>query len=161
MTRTAAIPVSEFHEQAALFDWARLHTAQYPDLAMLFHPPNEGRRAPQTAALIGLSPGLPDLMLPCRGFRSIGTGYVGFARELKTVTRFNQLERKHGLGGVTPAQRWWLDALEAQGWHTGVTVFDAPGDWIIAAGLIASYLGMPADTVGGVNEPRALKEVLT
>lgn len=58
----------EAHEQAALFRWiedAAVH--QYPELALLYHIPNGGKRNKAEAAHLkqqGVKAGVPDLCLP-------------------------------------------------------------------------------------------------
>lgn len=101
----------ESAEQQALFQWARLQSKARPELALLFHIPNgqklagdRMRRARSAMRLKaeGMQPGVPDLCLPCsRG------GYNGL---------FIELKRKDG-GTVSPAQKAWIDRLQAQGYR--------------------------------------------
>ena len=93
----------EAGEQTALFQWARLMEKQHPELALLYHCPNGGRRDAIEGAHLkaqGVRAGVPDLCLPvARG------GYHGMYIELKAAR-----------GRLQPTQRAWLDALNAQGY---------------------------------------------
>jgi len=114
---------TEAEEQATLFSWAAMRKAMYPELAYLFHIPNEGKRSYYTGAKMraeGLKAGVPDLFLPAaRGNKH------GLFIELKRV------------GGKKPTakQQAWLAALEAQGYAT----YTAYG-WQQAAQIIIFYL---------------------
>lgn len=76
---------------------------KYPELAMLFHIPNGGKRDARTAAILkrqGVKAGVPDLCLPVpRG------GYHGLFIELKTKT-----------GRLSDNQERWLKALTIEGY---------------------------------------------
>lgn len=112
----------ECEEQAALFEWATLASGRWPELALMYHIPNEGKRGAATGARLareGLKKGMPDICLPvARG--SCHALYI-------------ELKRK----GEKPseAQREWLAALDAQGnfakWCEG---------WEAAAELITRYM---------------------
>ena len=55
--------MTEKDEQSSLFDWASYR----PDLRLMYHIPNQGRRSVQhTMSLIrqGMKPGVPDICLP-------------------------------------------------------------------------------------------------
>lgn len=114
--------MSESQEQQALFEWASWQSGKYPELALLFHIPNEGLRNPRTGARLkreGLKAGVPDICLPvARG------GYHGLFIELKA-----------GNNRPTKKQLEWLEALSRQGyitcWCTG---------WEAAAKLIVEYM---------------------
>ncbi len=113
---------NEAAEQEALFRWAAYEIHAMPELSMLFHIPNEGKRSVATGAAMkrqGLKAGVPDLCLPVpRG------GYHGLWIELKA-----------GANKVTPAQRGWLDALQKQGYCCAVCY-----GWTEAAKDITEYL---------------------
>lgn len=122
--RREAIPVpTESQEQQALFQWAALHTGRYPELALMYHIPNEGLRNPRTGARMkaeGMKPGVPDVCLPvARG------GFHGLYIEMK---------RTKG-GRVEPGQREWLGALNGQGYAAVVCL-----GWEKAAQMIEAYL---------------------
>lgn len=58
---------TEEQEQIALMQWAKLQENVYPELAMLFHIPNGGKRSRTEAARFkaaGVKAGVPDLFLP-------------------------------------------------------------------------------------------------
>lgn len=103
MTRQTLNPPAEETEQEALFRWAALNACRIPELYLLHHIPNGGARSARTGARLkaqGVKPGVPDICLPvARG------GKHGLYIELK---------RRDG-GRVSPAQHWWIDSLQAQG----------------------------------------------
>ena len=72
---------SEDQEQEAVIEWARLSQGRYPELKLLHHIPNEGKRSLQTAGRLkslGMLAGVPDLHLPVpRG------AYCGLFIEMK------------------------------------------------------------------------------
>ena len=94
----------EAQEQQALFTWAELQSCKYPDLAMMYHIPNGGRRDAKEAAMLkaeGVKAGVPDICLPvARG------GYHGLYIELK---------RRSG-GRTSAAQEAYISRLRAQGY---------------------------------------------
>ena len=103
MKRKTVEPL-EAQEQRALFEWARLQSGKYPELALMYHIPNGGRRNAKEAAMLkaeGVKPGVPDICLPVS--RSI---YHGLYIELK---------RKRG-GKTSDAQKEWINGLKAQGY---------------------------------------------
>ena len=54
-------------EQAAIFEWAEYEKRKYPELELLYHVPNGGKRDAKTAAILkrcGVKAGVPDLVLP-------------------------------------------------------------------------------------------------
>ena len=115
--------MTEDQEQEALFEWASLQAAKYPELDMLYAVPNGGWRHIRTAALLkrtGVKPGVPDMCLPvARG------KYHGLYIELK--------RRKGGV--VSLAQRCWLNVLQGQGYRA-----EACAGWEAAAEVILAYL---------------------
>ena len=122
--------MSEYTEQAALFEWATTVEGRIPDLAWLAHWPNGEYRTKATAARLkaaGVRRGPPDIWLPVRRLH-----YVGFVCELKARR-----------GRLTPDQERWLAHLAAQGWWTGVY-----HDWTDAARALCTYLGYPFQDLG-------------
>ena len=115
--------MQEDDEQRMLIDWAGLMSGRYPELRLLYHIPNEGKRSRATGGRLkgmGLKKGVPDLCLPVpRG------GYHGLYVEMK---------RKDG-GTATPEQKEWLRALDEQGY--AVTLCHG---WKAAAKEIEGYL---------------------
>lgn len=114
---------TEGEEQATLFSWASMMSHKRPELQLLFHIPNGGRRSKSEAARFkaeGVKPGVPDLFLPvARG------PYHGL---------FIELKRQKG-GTISPAQHRWGRSLTAQGFLATVCY-----GWKDAAALIEDYL---------------------
>lgn len=96
---------SETTEQISLFNWARANEAFIPELRLLHHVPNEGKRT--NGAVLkaaGLKTGVPDLYLPVpRG------GFHGL-----------YIEMKFGSGKTTKAQEEFMALLRQQGYKTAV-----------------------------------------
>lgn len=99
---------SEDVEQAQLFAWAQYASGKYPELALMHHIPNGGKRGKAEAARFkaqGVKAGVPDICLPCaRG------GYHGLYIELKRVKG----------GRVSAAQEEFIKALRLQGYKVKV-----------------------------------------
>ena len=79
--------------QSSVIRWARMRQATAPELEMLHHIPNGGRRGVLEAKRLkgqGVVPGIPDLHLPvARG------PYCGLWIEMKTATgRLSEDQRK-------------------------------------------------------------------
>lgn len=114
---------SESVEQQRLFQWAAMQSGAMPELELLYHVPNEGKRSRATGARLkaeGMRPGVPDICLPvARG------GKHGLYIELK----------KRKGGRLTPAQRQWLEKLKGQGYRA-----EACHGWEAAARVIKEYL---------------------
>lgn len=99
--------MKESDMQKLLVDWTMLVRQKYPELALIFHIPNERKCSiPEAMHLqrMGVKAGVPDLFLPVAR-----NGFHGLWMELKT-------ER----GKVSDAQRWWLDHLAEQGYKAVV-----------------------------------------
>lgn len=115
---------SEHSEQCALVEWARLQAGKWPELALLFAIPMGGARYATVGAMLrkeGARKGILDLCLPVAR-----KGYHGMYIEMK--------KRRGGV--VSPEQKWWIDALTAQGYKVTVCHgFDA------ARAEITDYLG--------------------
>lgn len=114
----------EGKEQEALFEWSNFAEGRYPELALLHHVPNGGKRTPwegQAFKRRGVKPGVPDLDLPvARG------GFIGLRIELKRV----------GEGKRTTAEQdWWIHHLRYQGHQ--VLVCEG---WEAAKKAIVKYL---------------------
>lgn len=110
-------------EQQTLIKWARLARRKYPELDMLYHITNEGKRSVVTGARLkseGLKPGVPDLCLAvARG------GAHGLYIEMK---------RTKG-GRVSPQQAAWLEKLAHEGYATAICK-----GWEQARDVIERYL---------------------
>jgi len=114
---------TEEQEQADLFEWAALQLGRYPELSLLYHIPNGGKRFIGQAVKFkaqGVKPGVPDLCLPVAK-----NGFHGLYIELK---------RQKG-GRVSEQQTQWLQALEAQGYKALVC-----NGWEEAANTLKAYL---------------------
>lgn len=113
----------EDQEQIALFEWANLMAIKYPELRLLYHIPNEGRRSAREGARLkamGLKAGVPDLCLPvARG------GFHALYIELKAPKN----------GRTTEHQREWLERLVSAGNYACVS-----RGWKNAADVIRWYL---------------------
>ena len=122
--------MSEHTEQVSLFEWASWVENRIPELRLLHHVPNGGKRDKRTAAMLkaeGVKSGVPDVVLPvARG------GFHGLYLELKV-----------GRNKPSDAQKAWLAALEAEGYRTAVAY-----DWTAAARALVAYLGHDAREFG-------------
>lgn len=112
---------TEDTEQAHIFVWAAWARGKYPELDLMHHIPNGGKRSKSEAARFkaqGVKAGVPDIFLPCaRG------GYHGLYIELK---------RTKG-GKISAAQKEWIDALRGQGYKVIVCYgFDEAKEVIIS-----------------------------
>jgi len=115
---------NEAAEQEMLFRWAAWAEGKTPELALLFHVPNGGRRDAAEAAHLkrqGVRAGVPDLCLPVAR-----SGYHGLFIELKAEG-----------GRPTEAQKKWLGRLRVQGYKAEICV-----GWTAAAAVICDYLGI-------------------
>lgn len=106
----------------ALFRWSQLCLEAHPELDLLYHVPNGGRRGKAEAAIMkaeGVRAGMPDYHLPvARG------EFVGLWIELKAPG-----------GRVSPAQRERMEALRKAGHRCEVAV-----GWEAARNLLIEYL---------------------
>lgn len=113
---------SESEEQQALFQWADIVSARFPELKLMYHVPNGGQRSRATAGRLkaeGVKSGVPDVCLPvARG------GYHGLYLELKVKPN-----------KPTENQIIWIDALNAQGYKAVVCY-----GWRECAEQIENYL---------------------
>ena len=109
-------------EQATLFSWAQMRTYWYPELNLMFHIPNGGKRSKAEAGRFraeGVKSGVPDLCLPVPRGR-----YHGLYIEMKTES-----------GHTTAVQEWWGERLQAQGYAWRVC-----HGWQAAVALLEWYL---------------------
>lgn len=95
--------VPEDFEQELVIRWSIGQIENWPELVLLHHIPNGGKRGKAEAAKLsrmGVKSGVPDLCLPvARG------GFIGLYVEMK---------RQAG-GRVSTEQKAWLAALHAAG----------------------------------------------
>ena len=93
---------TEAGNQEMLFRWTEYQLHRYPELELLYHVPNGGKRDAKTATALkrqGVKAGVPDLHLPvARG-------------------EYNSLyiEMKAGKNRTTKAQDKWIEKLRQQG----------------------------------------------
>lgn len=93
--------------QEMLFEWAGLLSGKYPELELMYHVPNEGKRSIISGYRLkqgGLKAGVPDICLPV----ARGTFYGLY------------IELKADKGRLQENQRQWLDALAGQGYKAAV-----------------------------------------
>lgn len=110
----------ETEEQQALFQWATYQLKQYPELALLFHISNEGRRNPRRAKAEGIKAGVPDLCLPVPRGRNHGA-YI-------------EMKRRKG-STITQEQTEWMEQLRQQGYAVACCK-----GWEAAAKFLLDYL---------------------
>jgi len=116
---------NESAEQISLFQWAEYAACTAPELRLLYHIPNGGKRDKATAARLkreGVKAGVPDICLPVARGR-----YHGLYIELKA-----------GKNTVTDNQSRWLTELTKQGYCTAVCY-----GWESASKVIEEYLSIP------------------
>ena len=125
--------MTEAQEQSTLFRWTLTVRDKHPELALLFHIPNGGKRDKIEAANLkrqGVKKGVPDMHLPVSK-----RGYHSLFIELKTET-----------GKTSPEQDWWLEALRAAGNFCAVC-----HGWRSAARTLEWYLDGGSDNGGSDN----------
>ena len=107
--KAPSLPIpTEAEEQIALFEWARLQTGRFPELALLYHVPNGGSRNKIEAARLraqGVKSGVPDLCLPVARGASHGL-YI-------------ELKRQRG-GRISEEQVRWINGLLKQGYAAAI-----------------------------------------
>lgn len=117
--------MTETQEQINLIKWGQQPSIreQFPELALLFHIPNEREDKVQTAILkrMGVKRGVPDLCLPVPSGK-----YHGLF-----------LEMKKGGGRASGDQLWWLEHLKANGYATAVCY-----GWEQASEVLKWYLSL-------------------
>lgn len=94
---------SEATEQMAVIQWCEINKFIQPELQLIFHIPNGGKRNASEGAKfkkLGVKAGVPDLFLPIAK-----NGYNGLFIELK-----------YGKGTTSKTQKEWLLALQEQGY---------------------------------------------
>ena len=127
-------PLTEEQEQRMLIEWAYLSIGRFPALRLLFHVPNGGLRHPVTAQrlkLIGVKPGVPDLVLPVPH-----QGFHGLFLEMKRSV--DAPKKKDVRGKLSESQVWWKEQLHAQGYRVEVCYgFEA------AKAVLEEYLTSP------------------
>lgn len=96
---------SETTEQINLFNWAKRNESILPELALMYHVPNEGKRSNgNVLKAMGLKSGVPDVVLPVPNGGSHGL----------------YLEMKFGNNKPTKEQEAYMRLLRGQGYKTAV-----------------------------------------
>ena len=124
----------EAQEQKTLFRWAALNENLHPELKMMYHVPNEGKRSAASGAEMvrgGLKKGVPDVILPVAR-----QGYHGMVIEMKADK-----------GKLTQDQKSWLRMFAKEEWKVMVC-----WGWDSAATAIAKYLGFDAGIPGKMSK---------
>lgn len=122
---------TEAAEQRAVIQYRDIMCTRYPELGMLHHIPNGGKRTKAEAAMLkgeGVAAGVPDLSLPVPRPRPDGGTWHGLYIELKVADHSNS---------PTAEQKKWLDALRSYG-YMAVVAYGA----VQAIQIIESYLGI-------------------
>jgi hypothetical protein len=129
-----AAGTSEEEIHRAVVQWANLHTGEYPELHLLFHPANGGARPYGSAGKMkakGVRAGVPDLLLPANQMvRTPDDPVLQFVRVVGLA-----LELKSMSGRLRPSQKWWLYRLRENGWAVDVA-YSFEG----ATNVLESYL---------------------
>ncbi|MCJ8343315.1 MAG: VRR-NUC domain-containing protein [Cetobacterium sp.] len=98
---------SEETEQITLIDWCNINTCKYPELKLIYHIPNGGKRGKSEAVRLkrgGVKKGVPDLCLPVPR-----KNYHGL-----------YIEMKFGNGRTSKDQKEWILNLNNQGYKAVV-----------------------------------------
>lgn len=119
--------MTELQHQANVIKWSQQPSVRerWPELALLYHAPNGGKRDPIEAKhfkAIGVKSGVPDLFLP-----SAHGGYHGLYIEMKTEN-----------GRLSESQRWWGEQLRKQGYSWAMC-----RSWEAAVQVLEMYLSAP------------------
>jgi len=101
--------LSEFQHQCNVFKWAAQPSIRkkWPELRLLHHIPNGGSRGEVEAKNLqrsGVKSGVPDLCLPVARGKHRGL----------------YIEMKAESGKTFPAQDWWVEELNGQGYFAEV-----------------------------------------
>lgn len=102
VNRIRMIPTEE-EEQKTVISWCRIQESRWPELRLIYHVPNEGKRSKTTAAAekaMGLRAGVSDLCLPVPR-----AWFHGLYVEMKALD-----------GKVTKEQEEFLTAVREQGY---------------------------------------------
>lgn len=94
---------TEDEEQKTVISWCRIQESRWPELRLIYHVPNEGKRSKTTAAAekaMGLRAGVSDLCLPVSTWL-----YNGLYLEMKALD-----------GKLTKEQEEFLTAVGKQGY---------------------------------------------
>ena len=98
---------TETEEQIAVFSWAALNLGRFPELELMHHVPNGGKRSKPEAArfrAMGVKAGVCDIFLPVSRW-----GYHGLYIEMKALD-----------GRVSREQDRFITAAQNQGYYCRV-----------------------------------------
>lgn len=129
------IPTEE-EEQKTVVAWCRIQELRWPELRLIHHVPNGGKRSKSEAAgfqAMGVLAGVPDLFLPVRR-----VWHHGLYLEMKALD-----------GKVSKEQKEFLAAVSEQGYFA-CACFGADA----AIGVLERYMRgerCPAESVEGVR----------
>ena len=105
--RYANMKRSESTEQMAVIQWCEINECIYPELELIHHIPNGGKRSKTEAIRLkceGVKKGVPDLCLPVPRRK-----YHGL-----------YIEMKYGNGRTSKEQKEWIYKLSKQGYKAVV-----------------------------------------
>lgn len=126
--------MTEQQEQINLIKWTQQPSIRgvYPELALLFHIPNERPDKVQAAILkkMGVKRGAPDLFLPVPSRE-----YHGLFIEMKALS-----------GRTSDDQIWWIEHLKANGYACSVCY-----GWKQATEVLTWYLSLNRMKEGGCD----------
>ena len=119
---------AEDAQAIALIQWRDTYARKHPELGLLFHVANGGKRNAREAQRLkamGVLAGVSDYFLPVPNHRPVYC--AGLWIELKAEK-----------GRLSKAQDDWIEAMLKQGFAAHVCY-----GWVAAAREIADYLGLP------------------
>lgn len=121
ITNQAYVP-TESEEQQALFRWASWKRIQEPELCLLYHIPNEGKRSKSQGSRLkreGLNKGMPDICLPVPHGK-YSSLYIELKRSKGTTATKEQKEKIELLnkyGCYARVCRGWEEAAKVIEWY--------------------------------------------
>lgn len=128
-------PPTEDVEQICLFRWANAQQGKYPELALMYHVPNGGKRSKSEAVrfrAMGVKAGVPDIFLPVKRSGHWPTLPPDMIAPYNGL--YIELKRQRG-GTVSAAQKQWIFDLRTAGYAVEVCK-----GWESAAAVITEYL---------------------
>lgn len=103
----------EATHQKIIFEWAEWQKSKYPELDMLMHTANEGKRSPRVGAELkkmGMKKGFPDISLLVPKY------YKGLTEHVEYFGLFIELKADK-TKRLTKEQEKWLDNLNLYGYR--------------------------------------------
>ena len=128
-------PPTEDVEQICLFRWADAQQCKYPELSLMYHVPNGGKRSKSEAArfrAMGVKSGVPDIFLPVKEKTRVADN--SSIREPLYNGLYIELKRQRG-GTVSVTQKQWIANLRQAGYAVEVCK-----GWEAASAVILDYL---------------------